>query len=359
MIKYQHALDQAGLLINIDKLSGLANKHKSYYKCISCGNELIPKLGKIKQHHFAHKTTLVCSKETYLHKLGKRVFYDEYALCLKSQLPFIIGLRQEKRCVRWKNELNITCFKNEPIEYDLTKIYDTIELEKHDGEYIPDVLLLSSDGRYKLYIEIAVSHFSSEKKLQSRVKLIEFSVQTEEDLIPIKRHKIIENENNAFHHFKREKEEVLCVNGCTKSFDFFVVESDGRSILYQKKLEGIFLYLQDKEPLHYEISKNKGNHGNKYKYLIAKSYSKNIKVQNCFLCKYFADNNWLENIDGKKNPVFCKILKEPCNSQKAIGCKHYRVSRDFVNEYQYYNELFNFELDPNKPDNDIDEDNWF
>jgi competence CoiA-like predicted nuclease len=89
MIKYQWSKDENDNLVDINHLDESSRKRNKYF-CISCGNELIAKLGKIKKHHFAHKNEVNCSKETYLHLLGKKLFYDSYTECLTTKKPFYI-----------------------------------------------------------------------------------------------------------------------------------------------------------------------------------------------------------------------------------------------------------------------------
>jgi CRISPR/Cas system endoribonuclease Cas6 (RAMP superfamily) len=61
----------------IISISEVKKGNDSKYFCISCGNELIPKMGVIREHHFAHKNKqenkILCSEETYLHRLGKNI----------------------------------------------------------------------------------------------------------------------------------------------------------------------------------------------------------------------------------------------------------------------------------------------
>ena len=84
MITYKFAYDYEQNTIDIKTLSK-ANRIEKF-TCLSCGNELIPILGEIKEHHFRHKVIVEnnCSQETYLHKLAKNKFYETYDKCLKS-----------------------------------------------------------------------------------------------------------------------------------------------------------------------------------------------------------------------------------------------------------------------------------
>ena len=65
MVQYKYAKTESGIITKINDINKGTN---SKYFCISCGNQLIPKLGKLRDHHFAHKSSeLICNGETYLH----------------------------------------------------------------------------------------------------------------------------------------------------------------------------------------------------------------------------------------------------------------------------------------------------
>ena len=71
-IKYQYALDEENHIIDISMINKEHRIHSNYH-CLSCGRELIAKLGEIKQKHFAHKFDtegFPCNNETYLGSAG-------------------------------------------------------------------------------------------------------------------------------------------------------------------------------------------------------------------------------------------------------------------------------------------------
>ena len=91
-IKYSYAYD-GDVVVHIDDVS----EHGTFY-CISCGKEMVAKLGDKKSHHFAHKVNDVsCNLETYLHKLAKlllkkkfqeggfEIEISQYSLCKESE----------------------------------------------------------------------------------------------------------------------------------------------------------------------------------------------------------------------------------------------------------------------------------
>ena len=76
MAKYLYALEKAtDLVVSAESLAGSEVLKK--YQCIGCEGELIAKVnGAVMQPHFAHKAAQECSGETYLHKLGKKIFFE-------------------------------------------------------------------------------------------------------------------------------------------------------------------------------------------------------------------------------------------------------------------------------------------
>ena len=90
-IKYKYAKNHNQKIVEISTI----NKHdrnNSQYYCISCGKELIARLGENNQHHFAHKSSadnISCNNETYLHELAKIKIKEKFE---KSD-SFIVSIR--------------------------------------------------------------------------------------------------------------------------------------------------------------------------------------------------------------------------------------------------------------------------
>ena len=59
--------------------------------------------------------------------------------------------------------------------------FNKYEQEVRDGRFISDVLLTAEDGR-KIYVEIAVTNLVKESKIESGVPIIEFRINSENDL---------------------------------------------------------------------------------------------------------------------------------------------------------------------------------
>lgn len=335
MIKYRFAKNQAGDLIDIKNFARDKNLH---FRCLCCNTEMIPKLGKINIHHFAHKSTSECKGETYLHLLGKKIFYDHYNYCLKQKKPFYIGLYHRKTCNHFESKFNVTCSLNRSLEkIDLTEHFDQIQIEHRESSFIADILLTSKSGKHKLFVEIAVSHFSSENKLSSEFRIIEIAANNEDDFKPIENHFLSEKKPNiSFINFNpKDKNESACKGKCDKSFDLFLLDKNGKGKLFQKQLGQIEALLKkEKENIStYYITTDEGHHyyHTKFKYFIAKLYQDGFKVKNCFICRYHARNKSFGYYDDSRgNPIFCKFLKIKTNSNEAVDCEYFRAGQDYI-----------------------------
>ncbi len=203
-IKFRYALDANNKIVDVNELEkNKINKDDQQYTCIGCKSKLIPILGELKSKHFRHLQS-ICSGETYLHKLAKEVFYQTYKNCLDNNESFEIEIEQVYLCN--KKGCKITDY----IAYKLTEYYDNIKVEHKDGDFIPDLLLIHKDKskfNEKIYIEIKVTHGISQEKLNSKNKIIEIPISSEDDIQKMKVTKLSELNNGLnikFFNFKRE-----------------------------------------------------------------------------------------------------------------------------------------------------------
>jgi competence CoiA-like predicted nuclease len=164
VILYDYAIDSQGLIIRINEVD---SQSKSQYKCIECDSEMIAKTGEIKEWHFAHKNIANCSGEGYLHKLAKRVFFENKSMQIISYKEFIFPMLNDSKG-------------------NLADVFDIWEYEKTIDKYRADILLSSSKHDYKVMIEIKVSHGLSNEKLSSGIPIIEINIQNQEDIENLK-----------------------------------------------------------------------------------------------------------------------------------------------------------------------------
>lgn len=332
MIKYRYALNENGQTVCADDIAGQFIIEK--FSCLGCGGDLIAKVNGTKMKpHFAHKVQVECSGETYLHRLGKKVFIETYKHCLDSGEPFNIRLRFAKVCKKYYPSIvracNIGLFEK---EYDLTKYYKNIFEEKRDGQFIPDVLLVSNNNpSEKIYIEIACTHFISEEKRYSHNRIIEIPIESEHDIEKI-RSGLLSSENSLFIGFNQKTEAVTdseCVCSSKDAYGFFVFQS-GKSLLDYGKLAAIHheaksnviyskIRIADEIKRRYSFQ-DEIDKGHLYISQVFAAEKEGIFIRSCYLCRYHGDNK--NSID--KSGLFCKTFRKPCKSNDAAECERYR-----------------------------------
>ena len=156
-----------------------------------------------------------CSLETYLHQVGKQLFYETYQSCLNSERLFDIIFERPRLCDRC--EQTSACeMSSRPFSYSLTNSFKNISLEKRDDIFIPDILLKTESGE-KLYVEIVVTHYSTQDKMSSGVRLIEIKIESEDDFALIRSCKLSEEDNRVkFINFDRKIFNSICPNYMTE-----------------------------------------------------------------------------------------------------------------------------------------------
>lgn len=156
------------------------------FTCLECGNSMLTKRGKIKEWHFAHVggKNVVCSYESYLHKLGIIKFIEAYKARLDANEPFLLEVATGQTCFRGYCPYGRKkpCGRVDGYEMvSLLPYFRHIETEVRDAEFIPDILITDDNG-HKIYIEIVVSHFSEPRKIASGIPIVEIELKSEADL---------------------------------------------------------------------------------------------------------------------------------------------------------------------------------
>lgn len=197
IVKYGFALldSENGKVVGIDNLSRETSLHHKFY-CPHCHGEMYPTFGQIQVFHFRHKGEK-CKPDKYLHDLAEKIFEEEYMNCLENGISFILEIHSPVACsYECLNRQNGICriYQNTKI-VDLTKAFTKIEKEsrvKHDDHFrIPDILLSSEydTKAIHLWVEIWVKHETEEKK-RDEGSILEIKVSSEDDLNPIRTHRI-------------------------------------------------------------------------------------------------------------------------------------------------------------------------
>lgn len=306
---------------------------------------MIPRLGEIRSHHFAHKREEDnCGSETYLHKLSKMLLRKKFY----QDENFQIALHQDIQC----SDKTICpfyqpeeCHKDELSVFDLKKYYDTCEEEHPIGEYIADLLLTSSTkpDREPVLIEIQVSHKSTENKRNSGMKIVEVRVQTEDDIKKLLSGPLTEHPE-AYYGYLRDIETI----GYAKFFGFKKESCSKR--LELRNIQRFYLYgsgkafvtnMDDKDfhSCRNVSKKEKSNsifeasidsfyigYPSPYEFGYVAAKDNGINVKTCQLCKYHKSGF---EIGVGLSPIFCCLYKkygtpENPEPQEAQRCQYYR-----------------------------------
>ncbi len=166
-ILYSTASNSIGELITIEK----AVKGTSY-SCPICQGDMIPRLGKNKRHHFAHKAlTEDCTPESVLHYSFKMVLAQKIEEHIRSQQPLQIS---------W----GCSCYERHT--GNLVKKAKRVEVEYNLGICRPDIALLDSSDRAIAAIEVVVTHEPEERVLdyykKQGIGAVIFRLDSEADL---------------------------------------------------------------------------------------------------------------------------------------------------------------------------------
>lgn len=174
--EFEYALTENEIPVDVRSLS---NEDRKDYRCPGCGGVVRPVLGKIRRKHFRHKHDHDCSLETYLHKIGKILFFTNYKECLDAGKPFFVEYEVPVFCNYCKHG---PCKQKSIIkDYNLANKFNFIEIENNDGSYRPDILLKTITND-KIYIEMVVTNSTSLSKIDSGIKIIDIFLETEDDL---------------------------------------------------------------------------------------------------------------------------------------------------------------------------------
>jgi hypothetical protein len=331
-IKYRYALDTDSKTVDVCALESNKETRSTNFTCLGCGNTLVPVIGEKRRKHFRHKadTEVLCSPETYLHKLAKTRFYEVYNKCLQEFLPFIIEYEGNEMCNLLEEDYLITCQWGKSLKsFDLTKYFNKIDLEIREDSFIPDILLTAKNGE-KIFVEIAVQHESTVKKKNSGYRIIEINIQSEDNIESIDK-RFLSEDTCVFYNFKQDFFGNYCNSECNQGFypnskcdleySFFIIFSDGKSVIVTETLAKFTDRLQRQSISHHEVVPNRRNNAIFYIEMIIKAFNERRKIRNCFLCRYHAPNR--SNYEEK--PIFCKYLKKGCNSNEAASCQSYRA----------------------------------
>ncbi len=339
-IKYHYALDEQDKTVCIDNVSD-EDKNLHTYHCMSCGSMMIPRRGKIREWHFAHKGNDEQCYETYIHLLSKYLIKKKF----DDSDKFEICYYKNTECCSFKSKCiffdeNKCCKESEPLTYDLKKYYDTCEVEQNIGNYKADLLLKNSTKREitPILIEIQVTHKCEKEKIESGNRIIELRIRNEKDIENLLKTTLTEKYNAKkdtdnigfakFYGFKRVSTEIEPIRNI-KTNRFYLFE-DGN--YYVEPISCDTLPKKKYPQTIFEVIIGEC----KIKIYSIHFYGKLLAIQHnaikgfCLFCKHYKDIDNYWSIDK-----FCWLYKKYGTPQypeqiQAKQCKYYREDKQFI-----------------------------
>lgn len=332
-IKYKYAYQNNGEVIDINDIESEDRTLYAPYICVGCNKELSPRIGKIRRKYFAHKQTVNCSPESYLHQLAKLRFYKLYSEALLRKEPFILNINLKRNCTYGDKKLpDFKCDVKSVPEIDLTKYYPHIVLETKQGEFIPDLCLLSSKKDEVLFVEIAVTNKCKPEKINSGNKIIEIIIKSEEDIEELINSPIESTSKNVnIFNFKMELTDNFCSGDCyyfkkmfqayslrtiRQTYNYsFLVQTDGKVLLKEE----VDLFDISDNVYKQEILMSDDDKGMIVKRCIAKALSSGVNVNNCYACVH------AQKTFGYYPEIWCSEYRCNKNSDAAFNCTNYKL----------------------------------
>lgn len=329
-IKYKYALDEENHIIDISMIDK-SHRSSSNYHCLSCGRELIAKLGEKKQKHFAHKYSteeFPCSNETYLHQLAKIKIKEIFD---KSESLFIklcgkVTCSSIDKCQFQTNEQH--CIEEKFKLIDLKKFYNTCNIEKSIKDFRADLLLENTTTRSSpILIEIFVTHPCSEDKVNSKLPIIEIPIKSEEDIQIIEYN--TELYGKTYNLQVKDTQENMERNYIIQKYVLF---NSGKYLYlptYQTTCRQIDTSQYDNSIL--EISAH--NIKNEKTLFLFYAISLGYDLKDCSICQHYK-NHFNTH---RKDPLCIKYKefntpKNP-NNMYAYFCSHYKTNKSLYEDF--------------------------
>jgi len=336
---YRYAYDNKKSIIDVKSISREDRKTLSPFMCISCGTELIPRLGQKVSKHFAHKNLGECSGEGYLHKLAKTVFYNTYKQCIEEHKPFFYPFHVIHRCSSFDNIFpEYSCDQIDSKHYDLTQTFPKVELEGFNQGFRADVLLSSEDLSKILMIEIAVSHECSDEKLKSGIPIIEIKINNEGDVEHLRSadfKEIYKHTKVSRYNLKRNIKTYPRCNGTCRNKNqkifAFVVYKNGKQYLGNfdpSKLarainnrEAVFVRRFYQAAFDMKLEKHIAE-------LVEEAALENIAVKNCRNCRHYI----VRSFEGRSSSE-CDAFINFKTTRKAERCIGYECKVSYERDH--------------------------
>jgi hypothetical protein len=319
LITYRFARGASGQLVDVAKLSEQTRRIQAPYHCFGCNGELIANLPISKSQYFSHKSSELCSFETYLHSLAKNSFMKHYEDALHSGTPFFLEVKYPAECHRHLEDLGHVCKTTAVRPFDLTSVYKYASLETEHNGFRPDVLL-TSDTAPPLFIEIAVTHKCSVEKLASGIRILEIQINSETDLVGIEQRRLLADEQLiCTYNFKRKTVSGdVCEGNCNTQGQYFLTYRSGKARIAEGSLDEIAEQAKRAYACKPVVETENGNISSTEVFLtnVRHYYFNGVPIKNCVLCRHHRIPD--------EGPLICGLKRiRVNNTNDAAACSSF------------------------------------
>lgn len=290
---------------------------------------MITKRGQIRQWHFAHKAD-ACSYDKYLHSTAEIMIMDWF----NKQKSIMLVMNTFEKCNMYdecKFSHSDSCKRKTTIQHDLKKYYSRCKREQGYSGFVADLLcenIKSND--IPIFIEIFVTHECSYEKKNSGIRIIEFKIESEKDILNIVRSsQIKEGINVRLYNFKRKDVSTDNISFPFQKYILFptmkcYVNKSLTCKNYKQHHNGIYeISMPYDDCIPYFVCS-----GGLYQVGKAKAYIDGYLKKDCQLCYWQGKDSINLNI--------CKLYKKCgtpkyCEDNDVNKCTMFRENRDVIN----------------------------
>lgn len=318
--RYRYALGANGETVDVTTLAPEQRDTLKPFRCLGCDGDMVARLPRERKKHFAHRAHTACSTETYLHRLAKRRFVATYSRCVASGRPFLLRYTVQERCSHYAQTLGLSCDRERIVEHDLTRIFSSVEEEREIRGFRADVLLSSPARADVLLVELVVSHPCSEEKRESGLRILEMTIESEDDIAAIGTARIDATAVGVecINFLVRPKSASTCGGQCETPVWYFLVYPSQKSVLASKPATEVAEDIVRRRVPHREVlGADVEDVIATYRDCVRRAHFAGVRVRNCFICTYHGG-------DGVENAIFCKVKRESVGSNEAVTCSAYR-----------------------------------
>ncbi len=346
-MEQHYAVSSDGHLVHV---SDAHLRNEDFY-CPHCKCRMLKKCGNIRSWHFAHdyryqnEAVLNCSYESYLHAYAKlrlkQWFEESPQIILHYQQKYVCKFQSS---CKWIGHHDNDCYTFEEKSCDLKKCLTQCQMEecvKSPTDLFRADLLWSNpvNPKNNILVEIKVTHECTQKKRESKLRIIEFEVHSEEDVDNIVNNDIRESDSIKFYGFSPKcisTEELVSPKfGLVK---FILYENNSvfaRSLCNCQNYTRRRLQAQLEVTVKYDstiglVYDNTGTAnislGRFYNWGLAIAHDRHCHVRNCYMCSE-------HRYDFELGCLSCNLKNQTINNPKdALSCEAFHLDPEYCNK---------------------------